>query len=619
MRDEDVVPVVLPEGQHEEILVTEILPTWTKRAVPQDQPIVVVVAGPAGSGKSYLCDLLLAVLARRGGAVLIGRDLYKKAHPQYDTLMRSDDLTAGVRVRPDVLRWQAEVEAYVRHNRFDAVLEEPVADLAEAIETARVWRAAGYQVEVVALATSEAEAQLSGLDRYLTQVDEQGVGRSVSWGNLDQCTRNLPRFLEAVEAEQLADQVMVVRRGLHVLYRNRLTADGASCREPAGASEALTAEWGRPWTAPETWQFRRRLSSTEQRLHPAVLAPERRLAVAGGLERAFALAEPVRRIAQPLTVPPGVDYHRLSASEHQWIFDELVIPGYLSAITPHDDPVTLYVMGPQGAGKSYMARMLRRALRQRRPIGIEGGTFKALHPDYRRLLEEEPRTASARIRPDYRAWQEMAEAYVRARRGDMLIEIAPDSISHFLNSARRDHRAGRRVELVVIGGRAADSRLGTATRCAEIARLGVQPRFTTAAAHHATFSIMATVADAAERSPFVHRISVVRRDLTPVYLNERTADGALSRRPRAGAVVEAEQRRPYTSAEAAQFLATLRRLEGELPQYRSDLVEIAALAWPLMPARLQPRTLPFTVTTALLPAPRHTPGYWPPSSWERAA
>ncbi|MFJ3728557.1 zeta toxin family protein [Streptomyces sp. NPDC090045] len=619
MRDEDVVPVTLAERQHEEILVTEILPTWTKHAVPQDQPVVLVVAGPAGSGKSYLCDLLLAVLSRRGGAVLIGRDLYKKAHPQYDALMRSDDLTAGVRVRPDVLRWQAEVEAYVRLERFDAVLEAPIADLAEAIATARVWRAAGYRVEVVALATSEAEAQLSGLDRYLTQVDEQGVGRSVSWGNLEQCTRNLPLFLEAVEAERLADQVMVVRRGLHVLYRNELTADGTSWREAAGASEALTAEWGRPWTAPETWQFRRRLNSTEQRLHPAVLAPERRLAVAGGLERAFALAEPVRRIAQPLTVPPGVDYHRLSASEHRWIFDELVIPGYLSSITPQDDPVTLYVMGPQGAGKSYMARMLRRALRQRRPIGIEGGTFKALHPDYRRLLEEEPRTASARIRPDYRAWQEMAEAYVRARRGDMLIEIAPDSVSHFLNSARRDHRAGRRVELVVIGGRAADSRLGTATRCAEIARLGGRPRFTAAAAHNATFSIIATVADAAERSPFVHRISVVRRDLTPVYLNERTADGALSGRPRAGQVVEAEQRRPYTSAEAAQLLATLRRLEGELPQYRSDLVEIAALAWPLMPARLQPRTLPFTVTTALLPALQHTPGYWPPSSWERAA
>ncbi|WP_327419611.1 zeta toxin family protein [Streptomyces sp. NBC_01233] len=618
MRDENVVPVVLAEREHEEILVTEILPTWTRNAVPQDQPVVIVVAGPAGSGKSRLCDLLLAVLARRGGAVLIGRDLYKKAHPQYDALMREDDLTAGVRVRPDVLRWQAEVEAHVRRERFDAVLEAPIADLAQAIATTQIWRTAGYRVEVVALATSEAEAQLSALDRYLTQVDEQGVGRSVSWGNLEQCTRNLPLFLEAVEAERLADQVMVVRRGLYVLYRNELTAEGTSWREEEAAPEALTAEWGRPWTAPETWQFRRRLASTEQRLHPTVLAPERRLAIAGGLERAFALAEPVRRIAQPLTVPPGVDYHRLSANEHRWVFDELIVPMFLGTITPQDDPVTLYVMGPQGSGKSHTARALRRALRVRRPTRIEGGTFKSLHPDYRQLLQEEPRTASARIRADYRAWQEMAEAHVRARRGDMLVEIAPDSIDHFLNSARRDHRAGRRVELVVIGARAADSRLGTATRCAEVARMGVAPRFTAAAAHTRTFGIVPAVVRAAEASPYVHCVSVIRRDLTALYRNERTPDGAWRKPARGGDVLEAEQHRPYTPAEAAHLLATLQRLKGELPQYWADLVEIAAMAWPLMPAHLQPRTLASTITPAQLPV-RTGSRYRPSSSWARAA
>lgn len=202
MRDEDIVPVELAEDQHEAILTSQILPAWTRDAVPQDHPVVVIVAGPAGSGKSALCDLLLEVLGRRGGAVLIGRDLYKKAHPLYDTLMRADDRTAGVRVRPDVLRWQAEVEAYARSRRFDVVLEEPVADVDEARAKACGYRADGYRVELVALAVAEAEAQLSGLDRYLTQVDEQGSGRSVSWGNLERCTRNLPLFLQAVEASR---------------------------------------------------------------------------------------------------------------------------------------------------------------------------------------------------------------------------------------------------------------------------------------------------------------------------------------------------------------------------------------------------------------------------------
>lgn len=213
----------------------------------------------------------------------------------------------------------------------------------------------------------------------------------------------------------------------------------------------------------------------------------------------------------------------------------------------------------------------------------------------------------------------MAEAYVRARHGDMLIEIAPDSVSHFLDGARRHHQAGRRVELVAIGARAADSRLGTATRCAEVARLGGTPRFTSAAAHATTFQVVPDVVRAAEHSPYVHCTSVIRRDLTAVYRNERTPDGSWSRPPRGGDFLEAEQHRPYTAAEAAQLLATLQRLKGELPQYRPDLVDIAALAWPLMPAHLQPRTLAATITTAPLPVLHHKSGYWPPSSFDRAA
>ncbi|MEU5632213.1 zeta toxin family protein [Streptomyces rishiriensis] len=612
MKDADVRPVVLPEPEHREILESRILPAWTRDAVPQEQPVVVLVGGPPGSGKSTVCQVLKAVLDRRGGAVLIGRDLYKADHPAYRGLLHSDDRTAGVRVRPDVLRWQAEVEEYVRERGFDAVVETPVVDP----EQVRVYREAGNRVEVVVLAEAEAVTQLSTLERYLTQVAEDGAGRYVSWENHGQCVHRLPQSLEVIENEQLADRVMLVRRDLQVLYDNELTGPSA-----AGAHRALHAAWRRPWTAPETWRVRRQMNNLAQQLHPAVCTPERRLAVAGGLERAAALAEPVRRIAQPLMVPPGVDYHRLSADEHRFVFDELIVPMYLGDITAHDQPVVLYVMGPQGAGKTHAARTLRRVLRTRRPTRIEGGMFKAVHPDYRRLLEEEPRTASARIRPDYRAWQDMAEAYVRGRRGDLLIEIAPDDVEHFLDGARGHHAAGARVELIVLGGRAADSRLGIATRCAEVARIGGTPRFTSTAAHTVSFHVLADVVRAAEGVPdIVGSVSVIRRDLTAVYRNARTPDGAWAQPPRGGDVVEIEQRRPYSPSEAAQFLATLRRVQGELPQYRRDLVEIAALAWPLMPAHLQPRAVAATIPVMALPVPRRQEtGYCPLSSFMRAA
>ncbi|MHA4818779.1 zeta toxin family protein [Streptomyces aculeolatus] len=597
MKDADVLPVVLPKLEHEEILTSQILPAWTEGAASQEQPVVVLVGGPPGSGKSTACQLLKETLDRRGGAVLIGRDLYKSAHPAYRRLLCSDDRTAGVKVRPDVLRWQAEVEEFVRGRRFDAVVETPVIDP----EQARAYRGAGYRVEVVVLAEAEAVTQLSVLERYLAQVAEDGAGRYVSWDNHDQCVRRVQRSLEVIETERLADRVMVMRRDLQVLYDSGPVTDAAGA-SPAGAHRALEAARARPWTAPETWRFRRQVTALERQLHPLVSTLERRLAVAGGLERTLALAEPVRRIAQPLTVPPGVDYHRLSTDEHAFIFNELIVPMYLGSVTPHDQPVVLYVMGPQGAGKTRTARTLRRVLRARRPTHIAGGMFKGVHPDYRQLLEEEPRTASVRIRRDYRAWQEKAEAYVRERRGDQLIEIAPDGVAHFLDGARRNYAAGCRVELIVLGVRAADSRLGIAARCAEVARMGGTPRFTSTAAHEVSFQILADVVRAAEDEPdIVSSVSVIRRDLIAVYRNERTTGGAWAQPPQGGHAVEVEQRRPYAPAEAAQFLATLRQVHGELPQYRPDLVEIAALAWPLMPLHLQPRALASVTSTAALP------------------
>lgn len=151
MKDADVLPVVLAEWQHQEILASQIQPTWTKDAVAQEQHVVVVLAGPPGSGKSTLVTLLKAVLDQRGGGVWICRDLYKNFHPAYAELLQRDDRIAGVQVRPDVLRWQAEVEEHVRRRRFDAVLETPLADP----EQARAWHAAGFRIEVVVLAAAE--------------------------------------------------------------------------------------------------------------------------------------------------------------------------------------------------------------------------------------------------------------------------------------------------------------------------------------------------------------------------------------------------------------------------------------------------------------------------------
>lgn len=585
----------------EEVLAGTVLPSVLGGAVSQRRPVVVFVAGQPGSGKTLVVDLVHRALGRRGGAVRVDRDAYKHVHPCYTAFLAEDVRTAGVRVRPETYRWQAEVEARVRADRYDAVVEAPLAEVQEFLNEAAAYRQAGYRVEIVALAVPEAVSQLGILDRYL-RLAEEGKARYVSWENHDACAAALVDTLRMVEAAHLVDRVFVVRRAevaLEVVYSNDVGPDGA-WRRPQGAADAVLAERRRPWDARQTGLFRRQLADADRRVYDDKLPEDWSLAARRDAEHADALAEPVRRIAQPRRDAPGVDYHRLSAEEHKWVFHELIVPSLLGRIMPQEKPVAVYVVGQPGAGKTRAAQMVRRTLRS--PAHITGDDFKFSHPDYLQLLREEPRTASARIRADYRAWQAQAEAYVRERRGDVVIEVTPGSAAGFVAGASMYRQAGYRVELVVLAVRAADSRQATAARYAKVSRRGVPARFTTAAGHDTHFVVLPEVVAMAEQLGVVDEVLVMRRDAHPLYRNAQDGQGRWARRPAAELALVAEQARPYTEDEAARFWATQRWLLAAMPQYRDDLIAIGALACPLMPAQ-QPRHLPTYVPPAALPIP----------------
>ncbi|MER8159957.1 zeta toxin family protein [Streptomyces sp. NPDC094472] len=610
LRETDVGTAVLCGDEHRQVLERVILPAWTKSAVRQDRPTVVVVGGQPGAGKTAIADLVHAALNHRGGAVRIGSDLYKAAHRRYAELLAADVRTAGVKVRPDTRGWQAAVEEYVRIQRFDAVVESALADPDGFRSSADAYRRSGARLEVVALATAEALSQLGTTTRFLAEAIDGG-GRYVSWENHDACAKGMLATLAVIEAEHLADRVTVVRRDGTVLYDNELV-DGAWRRRTA-AEGTVTYERSRPWDARETAVFRRELAAADQRLHRDVQCEDRRLAVQRDAERAAALAEPVRRIAQPRRDAPGVDYHRLSAEEHKLVFEELIAPSHLSGIVRRDDPRAVYVLGQPGAGKSKVARTVKRAMR-RGTTKLEGDDFKSSHPDYYQLLQDDPRNAGRAIRADYRAWFAEAEAYVRAQRGDVLIEGAPGSAKEFLASALPFATAAYPVELVVLAVRAADSRLGTALRYARALQIGINGRFTSRTGHDTCFGALAEIMELAHTHPAITAVTVIRRDGQALLRQERPA---IDRR--ISWVLTAEQQRPYTEQEADQFFTLHQALRKALPQHRRELDEIAELARPLMPARVQPLRIdrPQPTAVSLLPEPAR--GYWSLSACSRAA
>ncbi|MFJ9847228.1 zeta toxin family protein [Kitasatospora sp. NPDC101155] len=591
MSEGEVAPDVLSDAESNAVLEAVILPAATAGAARQEQPVAVLVVGVPGAGKTTTADIVKAVLDRRGGAVRICSDLYKTAHPRYGRHLVDDPRTAGVKVRFDVRRWQAAVEERACRERFDVVVE--TVDPGQAL----AFREAGYRVELLVVVASEADSSLGRLERYTAALHtgpEGAGGRFVSWENADGAGDRLPRALARVEAERLADLVTVVRRGLVPVYVNELLPGGV-WRRPPGADQAVLDELARPWSAGETARFRRALATAERRLHHERVSEPHRLVALRDAGRCAALAEPVRRIAQPTASAPGVDYHRLSADEHDWVFEELIVPGYLDQVTSQDRPVVVCVMGQPGTYKTWIANLVQRTLR-RQAARIAGDVFKAFHPDYHRLLHEDPRRAGTAIRADYQAWQSRAEAYVRDRRADAVVEMAPGSPGEFLSRARAWRGAGYRVELVAIASRAADSRQATARRYAAQQREGLPARFTTAAGHDRCYSAATETLWQAELEGAADLITVVRRDASLLYR------GRSCLRPGAALAQELERNRPYTAPEAHQFWTWQRELHAALPQHRAELERIAALARPLMPTLLRRLTVP-TPAIALPMAP----------------
>lgn len=85
---------VLSARESQDVLEHVILPAATEGVVPQDHPVVVIVGGQPGAGKTEIADRIQAALDRRGGAVRVCRDLYKAVHRHYTAALAADIRTA---------------------------------------------------------------------------------------------------------------------------------------------------------------------------------------------------------------------------------------------------------------------------------------------------------------------------------------------------------------------------------------------------------------------------------------------------------------------------------------------------------------------------------------------
>lgn len=244
---------VLDQAESDRLFRDRIVPDLLDGS-PQPQPVVLFVCGQPGDGKATVTALAQAVLRRRGRPVVLSAPAFEAYHPRlYEPI--TDVATTGDRyVQYDGRRWLAAAEALTIQRRYDAIAETELLDPAAFVESARRFKAAGYQVEVAVLAVHEAHSRLGVLERHMLALEEFGFGRFVAQSTHDAGYQGVLHAADLVDAGDFADRVAVLCTDGRLLYGNQRDSRG-QWQQPPRTGEVVSRERERPWTVPESRYF----------------------------------------------------------------------------------------------------------------------------------------------------------------------------------------------------------------------------------------------------------------------------------------------------------------------------------------------------------------------------
>ncbi len=297
----------LTPRQHEEIR-QEISRDFLGLSEPRDRPRAVIIVGQPGAGKAEPARAAQHELAAGGGSVLIDPDRVRDLHPDYETYLSQNDKTAAARVHADASQWARELRQDAIAGRRNIVLGATFNDKDKARELREKLRAAGYDIDMRALAVHRRDSRQGIQARYENARVGGGEARWVPESIHDEAYKGLPVTIGHIERNGLADRVSVLRRDGTVLYRNDRAATATS-----GLSQiALLAERGRDPTLEERLRHARSWDKIQAQMRNRN-ADDRDLAEVSGLraeahDRLAAHRAPAVSAVRAEPVPrPGAD------------------------------------------------------------------------------------------------------------------------------------------------------------------------------------------------------------------------------------------------------------------------------------------------------------------------
>lgn len=256
----------LDEDTLERIFIQEIVPVVQQGVTqpPDTRPMLVVLAGQPGSGKSVLRPSIEASFAVQGGALGVSGDEFRPFHPNYHELIGTDDLVMSQGTKQAASWWTNRALSWAVGERLNTVWEDTLWTTQRNVGRLTEAQTAGYHTTVVAMAVPIVRSRLGILGRYVGQREQIGTGRWTTGRAVDTAPFDrIAESLQVLEDNGVADRIAVATREAVVTEQTR-SADGTW---PQGSpTEALIEARSVPLSFRDRTELRTHLGDLTNRL-----------------------------------------------------------------------------------------------------------------------------------------------------------------------------------------------------------------------------------------------------------------------------------------------------------------------------------------------------------------
>lgn len=186
-------------------------------AAAEPNPVLVLVGGPPGAGKSASIERLRELCPAQTLVPVVGDD-FRRYHPGYAATLARDPTAMPMVTAAAASAWTHRAISDGIERGYSLTVEGTWRDAAVPLATARHAHAAGYSITAATIAVPEPISLVATLSRYYNAVNAKEDPRWTPIQAHDQAVAALPGSVRALAGADEIDRMLVLDRQGHIHY-----------------------------------------------------------------------------------------------------------------------------------------------------------------------------------------------------------------------------------------------------------------------------------------------------------------------------------------------------------------------------------------------------------------